>query len=386
MARRLRQNYDRRAVSFSRRDFLTGVAALTASAALPRRARADEIVDGAEAHPIDPPPALEFTIMSWEKTPFYGGPSTAVAAVPKGLAPGERLPLIVLLPGGHHNMQRHDKGCWGWWCEYRLGESDAALRRGTLTNDDFRGLVRPVELEEFNRVLSVTPYRGAVYVTPWVVGRQLEPAPHGAMVTEFLHDLVTRARAELPVIPTREATGLGGMSSGGLWTIYSGSACSDLFGTLIATQPFTEDLLKPLRAAVNARERPQRLRMVTSEFDHQRESTLALSDALKQDGIEHELVDYLGAHSAQFAAGPGGLDALLVFDRALRGEALDGTRPLPPVDGLSLPVAMEDLPRRTGSRVASPQLAPMSPKWPLAGIGVMTAAAAVALRTRRGKE
>lgn len=371
----------------SRRDFLSFLTVASASA-IATRARADDPVDGEEAHPIDAPAALDFKIMSWPTTPFYGGPSTAIAAVPKGLAPGERLPLVILLPGGHHNMQRHDKGAWGWWSEYRLGEIDAALRRGDLTQDDFRHLARPRDLEWFNSLLAVTPYRGAVFVTPWVVGRQLEPAPHGTMVAEFLRDLVARAREELPVHASREATGLGGMSSGGLWTLYSGSMCSDLFGTLVATQPFTEDLVKPLRAAVNARAMPQRLRMVTSDYDHQRQSTVELSEALHADGVAHDLVEYMGPHSAGFAAGPGGLDAMLVFDRSLRGEALDGTRPLPSHDGLAAQINLADMPPRPSIGPAKPTqiLEPYSAKWPLAGIGVATAAAAVALRTRRAKD
>lgn len=365
----------------SRRAFALSLTAL-ASAAVSRRARADEIVDGEEAHPIDAPAALDLQLWSFEKTAFYGGPSTAVVAIPKNLQPGMRLPLVVLLPGGHHNMQRHDKGCWGWWSEYRLGELDANLRRGNLGIKEFRDLARPSDLERFNGWLESTPYRGAVLITPWVVGRQLQPQPHGAMVSDFLRGLVARAREELPVIPTRDATGLGGMSSGGLWALYAGSACSDLFGTVVATQPFTEELVKPLRTAVTERKHAQRLRMVTSEFDHQRKSTVELSEVLHADGIEHDLIEYPGAHSAAFAAGPGGLDALLSFDRSLRGEELDGTRPLPAHDGLSASVTVDDLPRRvpaTLTSVPSPSTR-FSPTWPLAAIGVVTAGAAVAMR------
>lgn len=369
----------------SRRDFALSLTAL-ATAAVSRRARADEIVDGEEAHPIEPPAALDLKVWSFEKTPFYGAGSTAIVAVPKDLQPGLRLPLVVLLPGGHHNMQRHDKGCWGWWSEYRLAELDASLRRGSLGPKDFRDLGRPNDLEQFNSWLENVPYRGAVMITPWVVGRQLIPAPHGAMVAEFLRELVAKAREELPVLQGRESTGLGGMSSGGLWALHAGAACSDLFGSIVATQPFTEELVKPLREAVTSRKHPQRLRMVTSEYDHQRKSTVELSEVLHTDGIEHDLVEYAGAHSAQFAAGPGGLDALLVFDRSLRGEELDGTRPLPAHDGLEASVMLDDLPRRVPATLAPQSRASgvFSPKWPLAAIGVATAGAAVALR--RGKD
>jgi len=369
----------------SRRTFALSLAAL----AVGRRARAQEALpEGEEAHEIPPPPCLEFQTMSWTKTThFYDGASSAVVAIPKDLPAGARLPLVVLLPGGHHNMQRHDKGCWGWWFEYRLGETETALRRGHLTNKDFWALGRESEIEQFNEYLAATPYRGAVIVTPWVVGRQLDPAPHGAMVAAFLRDLVERCHRELPVIGTREATGLGGMSSGGLWAIHAGAACSDLFGTLVATQPFTEELVRPLRAATNARVHPQKLRMVTSENDHQRDSTLELSRVLGEDGIAHELHEYRGAHSAAFAAGPGGLDAMLTFDRALRGEAIDGTRPLPARDGLSTPLVFDDVPRRSPRALEHlAERRPFSPTWPIAAIGAATAGAAMAIRKSRDGE
>ena len=324
----------------NRRQFLAQTAALAAASLSSRRARAE--VDGPLSHPVPPPPQLEFSLLEFEHTPMYGGISHAIAAVPKDLAPGEKLPLAVLLPGGHHNMQGYRTGVWGWWSEYMLGDTDTALRRGTLTEKDFQKLVRPEELAQFNGWLAQTPYRGMVFVTPWVVGRQLDPGPHGTMVADFLRILVARVRAELPVVPTRAGTGLGGMSSGGLWTIYSGSLCSDLFGTLVATQPFTDELVPPLRAVVNARALPQQLRIVSSRDDHQKKTTVALCEQLRADGIELDYVEYLGAHSAEFAAGPGGLDALLVFDRELRGEFLDGTRPVPQHDGLDQPVAVRD--------------------------------------------
>lgn len=349
------------------------------------RAHADDPSqhDGEEAHPVEPPPSLRFSTMSWTKSGFfYDGNTTAVVAIPRDLALGVRLPLVVLLPGGHHNMQRHDKGCWGWWSEYLLGETETALRRGTLTDKDFRLLGRAHEIEEFNAHLATTPYRGAVIVTPWVVGRQLDPAPHGAMVAAFLRDLVARARDELPVLDARESTGLGGMSSGGLWALHAGAACSDLFGTVVATQPFTEELVKPLRAAVTSRALSQKLRIVTSADDHQRKSTVELSAALTADHIEHDLVEYLGAHSAAFAAGPGGLDAMFAFDRSLRGELPDGTRPLPAHDGLSAAIAVDDVPRRT-SPAGTPSSSALSPKWPLVAIGAAAAGAAVAMRRRR---
>ncbi|GAC1351735.1 MAG: hypothetical protein NVSMB1_07640 [Polyangiales bacterium] len=352
-----------------------------------RRAKAE--ADEALSNPVDPPDALEFRVLRFDHTAMYDGPSTAIAAVPKGLASWQRLPLVILLPGGHHNMQPHDHGCWGWWSEYRVGDADKALRRGSVTSRDYQFLVQRGELEETNRLLAFTPYRGAVIVTPWVVGRQLQPAPHGHMVASFLRDVVARAREELPVIPTRQATGLGGMSSGGLHTIFAGSVCADLFSTLFAAQPFTEDLVKPLRAIVRARYAngpPQRLRMVTSFADHQRESTLALAAALREDGVPLEVHEYPGAHSAAFAQGPGSIDGLLMFDRALRAETPEGTHSLPSHDGAQSNVFFAD----ESTRAAAPSAIATSYKsadaiaaW--SGVAAATAGASfVRSRARSG--
>jgi enterochelin esterase-like enzyme len=377
-------------VPLSRRQFclataVSGVSGVAATLGAMRDARASEPVDGDDAHPIDPPAALEFRTMTWEKTAFYGGPNTAIVAVPKGLAAGERLPLCVLMPGGHHTLQRREMGCWGWWSEYHLHEADAALRRGVVDKKDFHGHGRDLDLELVNDRLASRPYRGMVFVTPWTVGRQLEPAPHGTMVAEFLRDLVERAREELPVLPTREATGLGGMSVGGMFTLFSGPLCSDLFGHLVATQPFTENLVPPLLEALKNGKQRQTLRMITSDYDHQRESTLALSEGLRVAGIEHELVEYAGPHSATFAAGPGALDAALVFDRRLRGERLDGTRPLPTRDGLIAPMSIGDLEPRAHAapRPVAPAAPSRLPVWPFAAIGAVTVAAAAAIRRAR---
>jgi hypothetical protein len=348
---------------------LTRVVPAIAAALTARRADADDPI----AHEVPPPPSLTFSVMHFHETAFFGGESTAVVATPRDLAPGARLPMAVLLPGGHHTMQRHDQGCWGWWSEYLLGDCETALRRGEIAHADMKGMGLEKHRRAMNEQLASRAYQGMVIVTPWVVGRSPWPTGNGLQVTSFLRQLVARARAELPVMQTREATGLGGMSTGGLWTLWSGTACADLFGTLVALQPYTEDLVPQIRAQIAARNGVQRIRIMTSDYDHQRETTLALSDRLKTDGVVHELIDSSGPHSAEFAAGPGGLDALLTFDRALRGEKPDGTRPLPRRDDAFAQVAIDDF------RADVPAHAPASLEAPHA-IGAVGSATPSLLR------
>jgi hypothetical protein len=241
-----------------RRRFLADAALVVASAATTSRAFAK--AKDEEAHAVDPPPALTFRTLTFDKTPMLDRPATAIAAIPRDLPVGARLPLIVLLPGGEHTKQKHDRGCWAWWSDFRLGEVETALRRGSLSRADFNGPVRDEDIAQWNRTLGEGRYRGSVIVTPFVINRQTNIVPHGTMVTPFLRQLVERARAELPVIPTREATALAGVSVGGLWTLYCGSMLADLFATLVAVQPFTEDLDRLLRKTIKARSAPQRVR------------------------------------------------------------------------------------------------------------------------------
>ena len=319
----------------TRRSFLLDGAAILAASFAARRASAAFGIEGELGHPVPPPPSLEFRTLSFEHSPLNGGPSTAIAAVPRDLAPGEQLPLVVLLPGGHSNWQPHDAGCWCWWCEYNLGDCDTALRRGALTSADFQDLARPEELESFNRNLASAPYRGVVIVTPWCLTRDSYLEPNGPMNSEWLRVLVDRCRAELPVIPTVAATGLGGMSSGGLWAIYCGSHLPDVFGFVNALQPYTRYLLTVLERAVLSRKGPQRLRIVGAFSDRIHEPTMELVNLLRQDGIDLDYYEYLGMHDGRFVAGPGGIDTLFTFDRVLRGMGPDGLRPLPMQDGLA---------------------------------------------------
>ncbi len=315
--------------STRRRFFLESASAIAAFSAL-RNARAYGY-DGELGHPVPPPPSLDFKVLSFETTPLKGKPSTAVVGIPKDIPAGTKLPLVVLLPGGHSNWQPHDAGCWCWWSEYDLGGCETALRRGTLDAKDFQDWARPEELVTFNANLAKKPYQGVIVATAWCLTRDYVLEANGKMNSEWLHQLVERCRIELPVIPTREATGLGGMSSGALWALYCGAQCEDIFGAVDACQPYTRDLVQVLRRAVNARKTDQKLRIIGATEDRLRIPTNELVSALRTDGVPFEYYEYLGQHNQRFAAGPGGIETLFHFDRALRGQRDDGTSIVPEV-------------------------------------------------------
>jgi hypothetical protein len=272
----------------SRRRFLIetalGAAGATFASTIAKRARAYGY-DGELGHPVPPPPSLDFVTMSFDKTPLLGRPSTAIVGVPKDIPAGTKLPLAVLLPGGHSNWQPHDAGCWCWWSEYGLGDCEWALRNAPLDEHDFQELVRPEELQRFNAWLQKTPYRGVIVAAAWCLTRDLVLDRNGAMNSAWLRQLVDRIRAELPVIATRDATGLGGMSSGGLWALYCGAQCEDLFGHVISTEPYTRELVDVLHDKVKSRKTDQSLRIVSANEDRIRPVTMELVEKLRADGV-----------------------------------------------------------------------------------------------------
>ena len=356
-----------------RRAFLASMAAFAPSLA---RAAKDPAVK--DAHPVPAPAALELSTVTLEGGKMYGRSSPAVVALPKGRAKGEKFPLLVLLPGGEHTMQKRDHGCWGWWSDFKLGDTEAALRRGTLTDADLGGFATEAQRLDLGGRLAHRPWRGMVIVTPFILRRQTQLEPHGAMVTPFLRALVEWARKELPVFGDRASTGLGGISASGAWVLWSGPQLADLFGALVAVQPYTDGYEKPITKMLKARSAPQAMRLVTSLGDRLHKPTVALVEALGKDGIAVDHAAYAGPHAPSFAAGVGGVEMLLSMEeRLVRPEVKAAPSAVPSASAVPLPTASASVaPVVAPSSAASPG-APATPsRWPRIALG--SAAVAVA--------
>ncbi|MGZ3423649.1 MAG: hypothetical protein ACXVEE_37655, partial [Polyangiales bacterium] len=308
-----------------RRAFLTGLSTLpffgVASAAKPP-----------EAHPVDPPPALSFRTIVIDPSPLYARPTPAVVALPKDLAPNTKLPLAILLPGGEHTMQKREHGCWAWWSDFGLGEMDTAMRRGTLTDADLHGFADETQRASLNARLALHPYRGMAIVTPFLLRRQTELGPHGAMNLPFLRMLVERCRKELPVSTDRMSTGLGGVSATGLWALWLGAQLDDLFSTVVAVQPYTDGYEKTLKKVIESRKQPQRLRVITSTGDKLHAPALKLIEDLRKKGTSIDHASYPGPHEPKFVQGTGGAEMLLSLTELLTAPA-----PAPPPASSSAP-------------------------------------------------
>lgn len=267
------------------------------------------------------PGSLRTVVWDFPETP--AGPMRAVVMLPAGAAPGERLPLLVALHGWGETRRGVARGAFGWSRDYELGASDRELRLPALRREAFLGHVDGGRLARLRRDLAARPYRGLVVVAPFtpdVLG-----ADAGALQQAFdrwlVDDLVPRARRELPVLGERAATGIDGVSLGGLHALEVGLAHPEVFGAVGALQPAVRGRIGRVlaRYAPSPDRPPQRVRLVTSRGDVYRRDVAALAAALRARGLVHEVRVLAGPHDYVFNRGPGGVEMLLFHDRALRG-------------------------------------------------------------------
>ncbi len=267
------------------------------------------------------PSSLRTVVWDFPRTPV--GAMRAVVMLPAQMRPGERLPLLVALHGWGETLRGVERGAFGWPRDYELGASDHELRRPSLRREAFLGQLDPARFEQLRRDLAARPYQGVVVVAPFTPD-VLSPDA-GVLQAGFdrwlVETLVARARRELPVRGERLATGIDGVSLGGLHALEIGFAHPEVFGVVGALQPAVRGRLDRVLARYTASPSrpPQRMRLVTSRGDVYRRDVAALDEALRLRGVDHDLRVLAGPHDYVFNRGVGGVEMLLFHDRALRG-------------------------------------------------------------------
>lgn len=235
----------------------------------------------------------------------------------------ERLPLVVALHGQGEARRGPERGFLGWATDYHLPDAFAAMGRGTLTEADYLGFVRPEHLAARNASLRTRAFGGVCVVTPYTPDLMSDP-PGGDELARFgawvAGPMLAAVRAELPfVAATREGTGIDGVSLGGMVALEVGLRHPETFATVGAIQPAIRDRVTALAPlATDA----QRLRLLTSDDDPFLGVTRQLSDALRARFVDHDLVVTPGPHGYDFNRGPGSLELLFFHDRALAREPL----------------------------------------------------------------
>ncbi|WP_437573182.1 hypothetical protein [Sorangium sp. So ce887] len=302
-----------------RRPFL----ALCAAALAPRAALADP----AGPAPPSPPPAAAPPAFDVRDLQVPGDRALGrrfTLLVPRHLAPGERVPLLVLLHGlGETGDPR--LGAFAWLERYGLGSAYERLRRPPLGRTSRRKDWTDARLAEINAALAAQPFRGLAVACPYTPNVHKAPNPSAALdgYARWLAEVVLpRARAEAPVLDGAARTSLDGCSLGGYVGIEVFLRRPELFGAWGGVQsavsahraPAYADRLARAVAAAG----PRDLHLLTSKGDPFHDANAALAAQLAKRSIPHTLRVLPGPHDQPWLRETGTLEMLLFHDRRPR--------------------------------------------------------------------
>ena len=300
-----------------RRFFLVSSVAL---AGCRRRQRAPARVHAAPSvsGPLSSDPRVNLEVLDWE-LPDDSGERRCVVLIPKGIKAGTKLPLLIALHGLGETTSAK-KGAYGWLDSYQLDQVLQRLRTPPLDGDAFQGLVTEARLAEINAELAKRPFGGLVIACPYLpkgIGGEVTYDTYGKWLGERL---IPKLRNETPVLPTTAATGIDGVSLGGITSLRIGIARADLFGAVGALQPAVNDdeTADGLAATIAEKLNGRPLRIVTSTEDAYRVTLESLDKKLWDRKVTHQFFVSEGPHDYVWNQGPGGIEMVLWHDRVLR--------------------------------------------------------------------
>ncbi len=256
--------------------------------------------------------------------PEEGGPQRVVVLVPTWANEHHKLPLVIALHGRGEANRGLDVGAWAWVRDYGLDRSAARLRQPPLTRDDYLGLITPSHLDRLNDSLRTNPWRGLVVACPYtpdILGHSdLDAAvPMARFVKQYL---IPKVRKRFPVIDSRQATGIDGVSLGGRMALLVATLYPEQFGAVGTLQAAFRDqelpmLVQRIRWAWQQPVHPMALRILTSDHDPFRPTLEKLASMLQPapQGFAFDLV--AGPHDIDFNRGPGGIEMLRWQERVL---------------------------------------------------------------------
>ena len=312
----------------TRRQLLASLAAASACSRrdAPAPAASLPAVRVAKGPKDGPPPLGQTQILTWS-LPERGADGEAVVILPADVgAHATRWPLVVALHGRGEAIKEPRDGAMGWARDYALPHVISRVSNPPLNEDDLQGFVDPERLVFYNERLAQHPFGGLVVLCPYLPETNLRSHADLTDHARYIADvLVPRARRELPVLATPEATGIDGVSMGGAIALRTGLTRTDTFGAVGALQPaiFDEQAEEwtELARAARAKRPGVPLRLTTSHDDYYNAVINRLSVAWRAAGVAHDFADIVGPHDYPFNRGPGAVEVLLWHDRVLRRTA-----------------------------------------------------------------
>jgi enterochelin esterase-like enzyme len=250
------------------------------------------------------------------------GQARVVVVVPTWGGPQARFPVLVALHGRGEAVKTPAEGALGWPRDYAMVRAIDRLRAPPLRESDFEGFVEPARLAETNASLAARAFGGLIVACPWLP--DVRPAATGdiaAFGRYVLDVLLPRIRWDTPALATPEATGIDGVSLGGVVALRIGLTSPESFGAVGGIQAaFSENQnaeWTALAQAARARRPGMKLRLVTSHEDYFHDSIVGVSQAWRAAGVAHDFADLPGPHDYVFNRGPGSIELLTWHDRNL---------------------------------------------------------------------
>ncbi len=150
----------------------------------------------------------------------------------------KRFPVLIALHGRGEAMKGPVDGAMGWPRDCALIRAINRVRSPPLNPSDYEGFVVPDRLRDANAALAARAFGGMIVVCPYVP--DVRPPASGDITSysRFIADvLLPRVRRETPAYASREATGIDGVSLGGVVALRIGLALPDIFGAVGGIQP-----------------------------------------------------------------------------------------------------------------------------------------------------
>ena len=214
----------------TRRTFVLGATALAACSRSER--------DAMGGAPPRPPVGASVRVVEMDLGRQPWGAGRAVVLVPSWGAAAARYPLLVALHGRGEALKSPAEGAMGWPRDYALVSACDRVRAPPLTPMDYEGLVEPAHLSETNAALFQRPFQGLVVACPYLPDLRSAATADIAAYAHFVLDvLVPAVRAQAPVLSAPEATGIDGVSLGGILALRIGLGAPDRFAAVGAIQP-----------------------------------------------------------------------------------------------------------------------------------------------------
>jgi enterochelin esterase-like enzyme len=272
--------------------------------------------------PTSVPLSSNVRLLEWDFGQQPWGQARAVVAIPAWGDASTRYPVLVALHGRGEALKAPPEGAMGWPRDYAMIRAMDRLRSPPLREADYQGFVDRSRMATTNASLSLRPFGGVIVACPWLPdfhpAMTVDISTYSRFVTEMLMPRVWR---ETPAIANPEATGIDGVSLGGVIALRIGLARPESFGAVGGIQPALLEGQNiewtAMAQAARARHPTLKLRLLTSREDYFRAAIVSLSQAWNAAGIGHDFVDVPGPHDYVFNRGPGSIELLLWHDRVL---------------------------------------------------------------------